>query len=502
LIQALLHPGAYPHPVETVALAETHISWVLLTGSFAYKIKKPVKLDFLDFSTLAMRQQACEDELRLNRHFAPQLYLDVTPISGTPTLPRVADRSQPIEYAVRMQQFPADARLDRVLARGEFDPATCDRLARMVAVIHRDASVATAESRFGDPGTVEKQVGDVVQLAVDQTRGAALEETVDRIANWTTTEFARLIPLIERRKAAGRVRRCHGDLHSENIVILDGEPVAFDCLEFRDDLRWIDCASDLAFLTMDLTERGFPHFSNRLLVAWLDETDDIESLHVMRYYQVYRALVRAVVATLRARQADAGPSNILERAQEYLQLAFAYTRPPTPAVIITHGVSGAGKSTATQQLVERFGVIRLRSDIERTRLDVGPSPSPGDEVSTGRYAPAARQAVYQAMLQKAETVLDAGYRVIIDATFLRRADRDAFRRLAHERHVPFLILAFDADPATLRQRIENRQRAGGDASEATAAVLERQLAEREPLAEGELPYVRRVAADALTAFHL
>jgi aminoglycoside phosphotransferase family enzyme/predicted kinase len=485
LIRALVDPARYPHPVAQVEVVETHISWVVLTGRFAYKIKKPVRLDFVDFSTLELRRKACHDELRLNRRFAPQIYLDVVAITGSAAQPAIGGCGAPVDYAVKMAQFPARARLDRVLAEGKFRPTDCDRLARRIADSHLRAGVAAVETPFGEPVTVARHVGDVLKSAQEQTRGGLQEALVARISAWVDGELVRLVPIFKQRKSAGRIRECHGDLHSENIVMLDSEAVPFDCLEFRDDLRWIDCASDIAFLGMDLADRGHPAFAHRLINAYVEKTGDIESLYVLRYYQVYRALVRAVVTTLQDQAARAG--RISDRASSYLQLAEQYTQPRQAALIVTHGVSGTGKTTATQDLLERLGAVRLRSDVERLRREKANAAAL--DSMAGRYALAARQAVYDVLLRRANIGLTAGYPIIVDATFLHRQHRDAFRQLAARRNVPFVILAFDADPDTLRQRIAERQRAGGDASEATPTVLEGQLTEREALADDEREYV-------------
>jgi aminoglycoside phosphotransferase family enzyme/predicted kinase len=485
LIRALVDPAAYPHPVAHIEVVETHISWVLLTGQFAYKIKKPVRFDFVDFSTLARRREACHDELRLNRRFTPQIYLDVVAITGSASQPAIGGAGTPIDYAVKMTQFPAEARLDRVLAAGRFRPAECDRLARLIADSHGRAGVAARETPFGQPATVARQVRDVLCSAIAQTRGGPYQLLVERVSAWVEGELVRLSPTFERRKSAGWIRECHGDLHSENIVMLDGQAVPFDCLEFRDDLRWIDCASDIAFLSMDLADRGHPNFAHRLVNSYLEQTGDIEGLRVLRYYQTYRALVRAVVTTMQDLSAAEG--RIADRAKTYLQIADHCTRPRQGALFITHGVSGTGKTTATQELLERLGAVRLRSDVERLRCE---NAGAADlDSMAGRYTPAARQAVYDELLRKSEICVTAGYSIIVDATFLERRHRDAFRQLAARRNVPIVILAFDADPATLRQRVVDRQRAGIDASEATPAVLEDQLAKREALAEEEREFV-------------
>jgi aminoglycoside phosphotransferase family enzyme/predicted kinase len=468
--------------VERVEVVETHISWVFLTGQFAYKVKKPVRLDFVDFSTLERRHEACHDELRLNRRFAPQIYLDVVGITGSSSQPMIGGPGPPIEYAVKMLQFPAESRLDRVLAAGGFGPAECDRMAAAIAECHLRAAVAQRGTPFGEVSTIAKHVGDVLNSAAEQTHGEPQEQLVARLTAWVERELARLAATFEGRKSAGWIRECHGDLHCENIVIYDGQAVPFDCLEFREDLRWIDCASDVAFLSMDLADRGYPALAHRLLNKYLEQTGDFEGLGVLRYYQVYRALVRAIVTTMQASGAAAGA--IPDRARAYFRLAEQYTQPRKAALVITHGVSGSGKTTATQELLEQSGAVRLRSDIERRRDDTAGgdnSARPAD-----RYTPAARDAIYAKLLHKGEIVLAAGYPLIVDATFIRRRHRDDFRQLAARLGAPFGILAFDVDTATLRQRIRERQQSGNDASEATLSVLEQQLAQREPLSDDEL----------------
>jgi aminoglycoside phosphotransferase family enzyme/predicted kinase len=484
LIGALLHHDAYPHPVERIEVVETHISWVFLTGTFAYKIKKPVRLDFVDFSTLDLRREACHDELRLNRRFAPQIYLAVVEITGSASRPAIGGEGAPIEYAVKMTQFPPDARLDRVLVAGRFGPEDCDQLAEMIADCHLRADIALSGTSFGESNTIARHVRDVLKSAIDQTRGGSLQRLVERVNNWIENELARLTATFVQRKSTGWVRECHGDLHCENLVMLDGQPVAFDCLEFRDDLRWIDCASDIAFLSMDLADRGHPALAHRLLNKYLEQTGDLDGLSVLRYYQVYRALVRAIVTTI---QVGSQAGAISDRARAYFQLAERYTQPQKAAIVITYGVSGSGKTTATQEILEQLGAVRLRSDIERRR---GGDQAVADKQKSAaeRYTPAARDAVYDKLLRKTEIGLAAGYPLIVDATFLRRKHRDDFRDLAGRLGVPFVILAFDVDPATLRQRIAARQQAGNDASEATLAVLEQQLAQREPLTDEERQY--------------
>jgi aminoglycoside phosphotransferase family enzyme/predicted kinase len=464
-----------------VEVVETHISWLFLTGEFAYKVKKPVHLGFVDFSDLAKRKFYCQEELRLNRRFTPELYLDVVPITGDSQSPMVGGAGEPIEYAVRMRQFAESARLDRVLAAGLMTPAHCDWLAETIFRGHQIAEVAPLESEFGQPPCVHRQVLDTLSIA-QRELPAQDEALVSELHNWCEAEFARLEPRFAARRADGCVRECHGDLHLENMVLLGDQVRLFDCLEFNPVLRWIDVMSDVAFATMDLADRGKPDFAHRLLNRYLELSGDYSGLAILRYYQVYRAIVRAAVAGIRMHQEQSADGSRLQReAADYLELARRFTRPPKPLVVITHGFSGSGKSTATETLVESLGMIRLRSDVERQRLQRR------DELSAAtRYDPDSRRRVYEQMARLAAIVVDAGYPVIADATFLRADDRALFRDLAARRRLPLVVLRFEVSDEVLRRRIGARQAEGRDPSEATAEVLQLQQRELEPLTKEEL----------------
>jgi hypothetical protein len=484
LIESLRNPTCYPDAPHVVELVETHISWLFLTGRYVYKIKKPVDLGFVDFSDLAKRRFYCQEELRLNRRFTPELYLDLVSITGSPQSPRLDAGGPAIEYAVKMRQFPGDARLDRVLERGELTAAHCDSLAESIAQAHASAEVAVAASPHGRPDAVQKQLIDTLRLA--QARlDKRHRKRIEALAAWSVKEFARLLPELDWRKAAGFIRECHGDLHLENMVLLGDRVRLFDCLEFNPQLRWIDVMSDLAFVTMDLADRRRPDLANRLLNRYLEITNDYRGLMILSYYQVYRAVVRAAVAGIRlAELAGSEQAALANKADAYLALAESYTRPRRPGVVITHGLSGSGKSTVTQRLVEALGAMRLRSDVERRREPLPP---------TQRYAPSARRRVYERLAATAADIITAGYPVIVDATFLRRADRRLLEELALRRGTPFVILAFDVEPHVLRNRL-GRRAGGSDPSEATEPLLDQQLRELEPLSKRELPHAIRVDA--------
>jgi hypothetical protein len=287
------------------------------------------------------------------------------------------------------------------------------------------------------------------------------------------------------------VRECHGDLHCGNIAVIDGRPTPFDCIDFNAALRWIDVLSEVAFLLMDLDDHGRGDLAARFLNRYLEETGDYEGMAVLRYYLVYRALVRAKVNVLRAHQprvAAAERKRLARLAGEYLGLARSYTTRRRVALIITHGLSGSGKTTATQSLIERAGAVRIRSDIERKRLHgLSPLARSDSGVDTGIYSAAANAATYGHLKELARCVLAAGWPVAVDAAFLRRTEREAFRALAAEMGVPFVILDFVAPAELLVARVARRAAAGHDASEADRQVIERQIAFHEPLAPDELP---------------
>ncbi len=371
VVAALCDPRAYPHPVTAVRLVETHISFVLLTGQYAYKLKKPLALGFLDFSTLAARRFFCGEELRLNGRLAPRLYLDVVAITGEPDRPQLGGTGPVLDYAVRMVEFPQSALLDTMLARGALTPPLVDALAEAVARFHGAIERAPIDSPFGDPAQVHAPMRQNFEQLAPLLDDDAERAPLAALRDWSESECRRLAPAFAARRAGGFVRECHGDLHVGNIALVDGELQIFDGIEFNANLRWIDVASEIAFLTMDLGERGHPGLAARLLDTYLQATGDYEGLGVLRYYLVYRALVRAKVARLRAGQERADdPDRAAELAicRDYVGVATLLAAPRPVALLVTHGVSGAGKTFRSQQLLEALDAIRVRSDVERRRL--------------------------------------------------------------------------------------------------------------------------------------
>jgi aminoglycoside phosphotransferase family enzyme/predicted kinase len=524
-LQDQLRAAALP-----VALYETHISWVLVAGADAYKIKKAVKLPFLDFSTLEKRRHYCLQEASLNARLAPGLYLGVVDITGSiaqPCLARtLAGTGPPVEVAVHMRAFAQAALWSERIARGQLGGDEIDRFAKLLARFHADATVAAAGSKWGSPQAVaaaaERNVHELIALAAmaDKNGGAArgtvrergagsppgeldalgcgaaglrnsIAPELARLSDWQAAEATRLRGRFTARKQGGAVRACHGDLHCGNILTLDDAVMAFDCIEFDDALRWIDTLHDLAFTLMDLRQRGETALAARLLNVYLEQRGDHDGLTVLRFYEVDCALVRAKIALLRARQATAGSSaaSSTDEAVRLVGLAGQLAHPPPPALLLMHGCSGSGKSHLARRLVELFGAVQLRSDVERSRI-------PG--VDPHRYDQATNELVYARLRALAGDNLDAGFPVVVDACHLKRSERAACVQVAQARGVPWLVVDVQASVQVMRERIARRRAAGADPSEADESVLAMQLAGDEPLVAAELAHT--VAVDTGAPF--
>lgn len=472
-------------PVEAV---ETHISRLLLARDAAYKLKKPVRLPFADFSTLDARRRFCEEELRLNRRLAPGLYLDVRPVLGTPGAPRIGRPGEApgaaIDWVLRMQRFATGQEADALLRQGALAAQELDAFALRLARFHAGAPVAGAAQGFGTPQRVGAAMADVVDRLAPLLAGDAAAR--QRLAHLRTA-FGQARPALEEawaaRLAGGHVREGHGDLHLANLVRLADGLTAFDCIEFDPGLRWIDTMADLGFLTMDLKAHGRADLAWRFLDRCLEASGDHGGLPVLRAYEAYRAGVRELAARLR----EAGGAPPQPARPDYLACAEAVAAPGScrPRLLVTHGLSGSGKSTVAAALLEAAGAVRLRSDVERKRL-AGLAPlQRSADAGLDIYTAEATVRTFDRLHALADGALEAGYPVIVDAAFLRRAERDRFRALARQRRVPFAILHCHADGRALRERVAQRQAHGGDPSEADLQVLARQSAWAEPLAADE-----------------
>lgn len=474
LIQRLKRPSAYPHPLESVEIIETHISWLILAGDYVYKIKKPVDFGFLDYSTLSRRHHFCKEELRLNRRTAPTLYLEVVAVDQDGRFTEHTDNA--VEWAVKMRRFKQGMLFDRLLDTHSLTETAIRTFARRIAEFHQNIDVrSSADSPYGHPEQIAAPMRENVVQIRDFLGENCPTPQLEAIANWTEEELKRLQTRLETRRDNGHIRECHGDLHLGNVVLIDDVPTAFDGIEFNDNLNHIDTISEIAFLTMDLKHRRQQPLAHAFVDEYLQHSGDYTGICLLQLYEVYRAMVRAKVTAIRYQQT--GAQTALKEAVAYLDLAETLSRRQRPFLAITGGLSGSGKSTVAARLAQETGAIRLRSDVERKRLfGFQPDQSSDSGVASGIYTQEASQRTYETLAMLAESILAAGGPpVIVDATFLNGATRRPFSALADSHAVPFIELITDAPPDVLRERILSRSRRGNDASEADLAVLERQL---------------------------
>lgn len=483
IVDQLRDPEAYPHSVDgPITVHETHISWILLAGNFAYKIKKRLKNSFLDYSSLEKRHHACCEEVRLGWRYAEGLYIDVVPITCEDGMVRMDGDAYPVEFAVRMRRFPSDALLSTQLAVGNVDETSIHQLARTIAEFHQRAKVVTSADGVSTAATLEQALEnfEILRTAQSETITSKLPE----VDGWVKRFFTENHDRFQSRIEEGYVRECHGDLHCDNIVFWRNHWTPYDGIEFNKDYTQIDIISDIAFLVMDLTERGHSSLAMVLLNSYLERTGDYNGLTLLRWYMVYRAMVRSKVAFIRSQQITEPEERKqqLDLAEQYLSTAIKTTQMGERSLWITHGVSGSGKTTGSQNIVVKNGAIRIRSDIERKRL-FGKSATPSETINYGQgiYSSSASEMTYSRLRQLSQTILTAGYPVVVDATFLKRADRDAFHALAEQLSVRFQIVDFFAAESILHDRISRRRQANNDASDATSKILEKQLATQEPL---------------------
>jgi aminoglycoside phosphotransferase family enzyme/predicted kinase len=494
LIASLLKPEAYPHPVASLELLETHISWVILTGTYAYKIKKSVKLDFLDFSTLRLRRHFCEEELRLNRRMAPQLYLDVVPICGSEKSPQVGGEGRAIEYALSMRQFRQSAQLDKQLDAGLLNENDMRDLAETISTYHRDAVVL-------DFGSDQDAVGQIStpQLSNFPPISSVTDmKTTRRVREWTTRSLRDLERTLIERHKNGFVRECHGDLHLENLVRLSSGIVAFDCVEFSAALRNIDVISDVAFLAMDLVARARQDLAGIFVNRYLECTGDYSGMSVFGLYFVYHSMIRAKVAAVRSRERQEAEGRVedIDQLKHYLAVAIRWIKQPLPIVVGMHGFSGSGKTWLSSQLMSELPAIRVRSDIERKRyLGIAESASSQSQPGRGAYTAPARAGVYESMMNIIDGLIEAGFNIIADASFVMRRDRQLLQALADRKDAAMVWIDVAADDGELVRRLRRRADTGDNVSEADTEVLDYQYEHADPLTAAELKHTVFVVTD-------
>ena len=482
LVSAMLMPGFYPDPTNHVELIETHISQVFLTGQFAYKIKKPVNFGFLDFTDLNKRKFYCEEELRLNGRLAPEVYLDVIPITKSEDIISLNGSGTVIEYAIKMKQFDQQGLLSHLVKDNRLSTDQIMSLARIIATFHQSILKLESCSHLGDADEILNPVMHNFEILRPIVNNQLLVK-LNKIKEACLTLHRELKPEFIKRKQNGFIRECHGDLHLGNIALINNKIVPFDGIEFNDSFRWIDTMSDVAFLIMDLEDHQQYEYAIEFLNHYLGITGDYQGLKVLRYYKIYRAMVRAKVTGLRLQQLSTNSeeySDDIKNLNNYLDIALQYCTTKKTSITITHGISGSGKSWLSDKIKSRINAIVIHSDNERKRLF--------SESDKDLYSPITTDKVYKHLLDCTKDIIESGYSALVDATFLDAKYRDMFRETAATSDMDFHILNCKTSKNILESRILKRQKEKISVSDADINIMHKQLDNYQPLNENELSF--------------
>jgi uncharacterized protein len=498
LIQQMLHPEFYPHPVvEPVQLIQTHVSYILLTGDFAYKVKKPVNFGFLDFSTLEKREHFCHEEIRLNQRGAGELYLEVLPIAQLGDRYQLGKVEHPVEYTVKMQQFPAGTLFSDLFDQGKLTPDLLIRLAKELAAFHAKGAINDYIRTFGDVAQIRQAIDENYDQTAGFVGGPQTQEQFDQTRAYTDRLFADNAAIFASRVQHNWIRECHGDVHLRNIALWNDKILLFDCIEFNEPFRFVDTMFDIAYIVMDLDARNRPDLSNIFLNAYIEQTGDWEGLQVLPLYLSRQSYVRAKVMSFLLGDPtipDAVKLEAQETASRYYRLAWEYTRSPLGTASQSHsgkifmvaGLSGSGKSTVAQHLAQQIGAIHLRSDAVRKHLAGVPLAERGsDELYTLEMT----QKTYDRLLHLGLSLAAQGYPVILDAKYDRQSHRHAVIEAIEAASAPLSlhILHCETSLETRQQWLTDRQ---DDVSDATVDLLPKQ--EMEPFVDREVKFMKTI----------
>ena len=486
-IQQMLQPGFYPHPVtEPIQLIQTHVSYVLLTGDYAYKLKKPVNFGFLDFSTLEKRQYFCHEELRLNQRGAGELYLEVVPITLTDEQYHLGGTGEAVEYAVKMRQFPQETLFSELFASGKLQESYLEELGRVVAQYHAEAVTNDYIRSFGEVSQVRLAIDENYQQAQNYIGGPQTQEQFEETKQYTDNFFVQHPELFKSRIDNNYICECHGDLHLRNIALWHDKIMLFDCIEFNEPFRFVDVMYDVAFTVMDIEARGRKDLGNAFLNAYLEQTGDWEGLQVLPLYLSRQAYVRAKVSSFLLDDPnipDAVKEESAKTAAAYYRQAWEYTKAQQGKLILMSGLSGAGKSTTAKYLARKLNAVHLRSDAVRKHLAGIPLlERGGDEI----YTPEMTQKTYSRLLALGIILANQGWSVILDAKYDRQDLRSAAISQAAQHQLPIHIINCSAPVEVLTQRLLQR---AGDIADATADLLASQIKQFEPFTGQEQPYL-------------
>jgi aminoglycoside phosphotransferase family enzyme/predicted kinase len=492
LIGALSRADAYPHTVPEVEIRQTHISVVFLADEFAYKLKKPVRLGFLDFSTAERRQHFCHEEVRLNRRLAPHVYLGVVPVTATGGAFRFEGDGEIVDWAVKMRRLPDEATLEKRLERDEVSPAQLQALAAKVAGFHAAAAAGKQIAEYGRVAVVASNARENFAQSASHVGRTVRASVYERLVQLTEEYLERLGVLIEARAERRVPRDTHGDLHLDHVYVFPDRPppedlVIIDCIEFAERFRYADPVADMAFLVMDLIGHGRRDLAQEFAAAYFRAANDDDGAALLPFYVAYRALVRAKVEGIELEEREVPAeerARVRQRARAHWLLALAELEAPRyrPVLLLVGGLPGAGKSTLARGLQERARFHVLRSDVVRKELAGIPEQQPATtSYGQGIYDTMWTERTYEELLRRAAPMLADGERVLIDASFRTEALRRRFLDAAFEWGIPALFVHCQADDETVRRRLAARR---GDASDADWSIYEQSAVAWEPPPQG------------------
>jgi uncharacterized protein len=488
LLQHMLTPEFYPHPViEPIQLIQTHISYVVLTGEYAYKIKKPVNFGFLDFTTLEQRKYFCEEELRLNQRGAPPLYLEVLAITQGADQLSLNGNGEPVEYTLKMRQFPQENLFSHLFEKGELTEKRMEDLGRVVARFHAQAQTNDYIRSFGSISQIRAAIDQNYEQTKKYRGGPQTQAQFEQTQTYTDCFFQEQQALFDQRVADNRIRECHGDLHLGNICLWQDQILLFDCIEFNQAFRFVDVMHDVAFVVMDLEAQHRPDLSNAFLNTYIEETGDWEGLQILPLYLIRQAYVRAKVTSFLLDEpaiSEEAKAEAQQKAAHYYQLAWQYTQKHQGQLILMSGLSGSGKSTVARYFARRSNAIHIRSDAVRKHLG-GISLYERGEVKL--YTPAMNEKTYSRLLHLGITLATQGYPVILDAKYDQQVFRLTALKQAKVNHLPFHIFYCTAPLEVLRERL---LRCRGDITDAGVDLLAQQQQAEQPFNEIEQPYIK------------
>ena len=498
IVEAMSRPQFYPHRPAAVTVEQTHISFVFLAGDQVYKIKKPVRFSFLDFSTLDRRRRLCHEEVRLNRRLAADIYLGVVSVCDDNGRLRLGSEDDPaaVEYAVHMRRLPHQHLLDHLLDHGDVSPAMIEQLAARLVEFHAKAACGPEITANGSADAVWRVLEDNYSNGRrfrGNTIAAGDDDAIQKFARSFLDDHAEMF---RRRQEEGRIRECHGDLHSEHVCFSNGL-VIFDCIEFNTQFRYIDVASDIAFLAMDLDYHGRSDLAELFVDAYVRGSGDHEARRLLPFYKCYRAYVRGKVDSLKSIEPDVPEAERVAAsasARRHFELAYRYTWAYTPALVVVCGLSGTGKSALAAALAARTGFVHLNSDVVRKQLaGLPPTFRARTAYDTGLYTPELSERTYRTMLETADDHLGCGRGVDLDATFQLRRGRDEARAIAARRSLPILFVECECAPGEVERRIRQRQERADSPSDADWNVYLQQRQRYQRFEDDEVP--ARLVAD-------